>query len=82
MNVRDRLGSLLAPSLLAGTGRPMPDVLIVGGSLAGAATAIHLARAGRSVLLLERSQGYRRKACGEGLSPRGVAELDRLGEEA
>lgn len=36
MNVRDRLGSLLAPSLLAGTGRPMPDVLIVGGSLAGA----------------------------------------------
>lgn len=57
----------------------MIDVVIVGGSLAGAATAIHLAEAGHSVVLLERSSGVRRKACGEGLFPRGVAELDALG---
>ena len=57
----------------------MHDVLVVGGSIAGAATAIHLAEAGRRVLLVERSRGVRRKACGEGLFPRGVAELGRLG---
>jgi flavin-dependent dehydrogenase len=52
---------------------------VVGGSLAGAATAIHLARAGRSVVLLERNTSYRRKACGEGLFPGGVRELAALG---
>jgi flavin-dependent dehydrogenase len=54
------------------------DVVVVGGSLAGAATAIHLARAGRSVILLERNASYRRKACGEGLFPHGVRELANL----
>jgi flavin-dependent dehydrogenase len=55
------------------------DAAVVGGSLAGAATAIHLAEAGRSVVLLERSRAFRRKACGEGLFPQGVRELERLG---
>ena len=55
------------------------DVAIVGGSLAGAATAIHLAQAGRTVVLLEKSLGYKPKACGEGLFPQGVRELDQLG---
>ncbi len=58
------------------------DAVIVGGSLAGAATAIHLARAGRSVLIVERSPFPRRKPCGEGLFPYGVAELATLGISA
>jgi len=55
------------------------DAVVVGGSLAGAATAIHLAEAGHSVVLLEHSHEYKRKACGEGLFPQGVRELGRLG---
>jgi flavin-dependent dehydrogenase len=55
------------------------DVLVIGGSIAGAATAIHLAEAGHEVVLIERRAAYVRKACGEGLFPQGVAELARLG---
>ena len=55
------------------------DVAVVGASLAGAATAIHLAEAGHRVVVLERHAEDRRKACGEGLFPRGVAQLERLG---
>jgi len=57
----------------------MYDVAVVGAGPAGCAAAIHLARMGRFVLLVERSPAPRRKACGEGLFPRGVAELERLG---
>ena len=57
----------------------MYDAIIVGASLAGSATAIHLARAGRSVLLVDRAMFPRRKSCGEGMFPRGVVELDDLG---
>ncbi|MEO6397347.1 MAG: FAD-dependent oxidoreductase, partial [Tepidiformaceae bacterium] len=60
-------------------GQAMYDVAVVGGSLAGAATAIHLASAGRSVVLLEHSPAFKRKACGEGLFPLGRRELERLG---
>lgn len=69
-----------SPALPArGTLAPMYDAVVVGGGLAGATTAYHLAVAGRQVLLLERSETYRRKACGEGMFPRGVRELRRLG---
>lgn len=57
----------------------MTDVLIVGAGVAGSAAAIGLARAGRKVLLLDRSEFPREKACGEGLMPAGVAALRRLG---
>ncbi len=57
----------------------MHDVVIVGGSLAGAAAALHLARASRDVVVVERNREHRRKACGEGLFPLGVAELQQLG---
>jgi len=57
----------------------MTDVLIVGAGVAGSAAAIGLARTGRKVLLLDRSEFPREKACGEGLMPAGVAALRRLG---
>ena len=55
------------------------DVIIVGGGPAGAATATHLARAGREVLLLERARFPRDKPCGEFYSPPVRGLLDTLG---
>ena len=52
---------------------------MVGASLAGASTAIHLARSGLTVQLIDRAEFPRRKACGEGLFPRGVEALEALG---
>ena len=57
------------------------DVLIVGAGPAGSALAIHLARQGRDVLLIDRAEFPREKACGEGIVPAGVAALERLGVE-
>ncbi len=58
----------------------MHDVAVVGGSLAGAMTAYHLARAGLRIVLLEQAEHPpRRKACGEGLFPAGVRELAAAG---
>ena len=57
----------------------MADVLVVGASIAGAATAIYLSRLGHSVDLIDRATFPRRKPCGEGLFAPGVAELERLG---
>jgi menaquinone-9 beta-reductase len=55
------------------------DVIIAGAGPAGSSLAIHLARQGRTVLLLDRSSFPREKACGEGVMPAGVAALGRLG---
>ncbi len=57
----------------------MYDAVIVGAGPAGSATAIHLARAGLEVALLDGGSSPRRKACGEGMFPAGAAELERLG---
>jgi flavin-dependent dehydrogenase len=57
----------------------MTDVIVIGGGPAGASAAANLARRGRSVVLLERQPFPRRKACGEGILPAGVAELRRMG---
>ncbi len=46
----------------------MKQALVVGGGPAGAALAIKLARAGKSVVLLERDPGPAHKVCGEFLS--------------
>jgi geranylgeranyl reductase family protein len=51
------------------------DVLVVGAGPAGSATAIHLARAGASVLLADRARFPRDKPCGGGLTGRALRHL-------
>ncbi len=55
------------------------DVVVVGAGPAGATTALLLARAGASVLLVDRARFPRDKACSEYLSPATTAILERLG---
>lgn len=55
------------------------DAIVVGAGPGGSAAAAHLAGAGARVLLLDRARFPRDKACGGGLTPRGVAALERLG---
>ncbi|MFV8756072.1 NAD(P)/FAD-dependent oxidoreductase [Nannocystaceae bacterium ST9] len=57
----------------------MTDAIVVGGGPAGAALATLLARAGRDVVLFERSAGPTDKVCGEFLSSEAVTYLDALG---
>jgi 2-polyprenyl-6-methoxyphenol hydroxylase-like FAD-dependent oxidoreductase len=55
------------------------DVVIVGGGIGGGALATVLARAGQSVLVLEKSTVYRDHVRGEWMAPWGVLELQQLG---
>ena len=55
------------------------DVLIVGAGPGGSAAAYHLARHGIDVTVLEKSRFPREKVCGDGLTPRGVVQLRRMG---
>ena len=55
------------------------DLIIVGGGIGGSALATVMARAGKSVLLLEQSEVYRDRVRGEWIAPWGVAEVKRLG---
>jgi len=54
------------------------DVLVVGAGPGGSSAATHLARLGRDVLLADGAVFPRDKACGDGLTPRAVAELQTL----
>ncbi len=55
------------------------DVIVVGAGPGGSATAAWLAKAGRTVVLLEKSAFPRDKICGDGLTPRAVRQLINLG---
>ncbi len=79
--MRDSAG----PSVLWENGRvsdvlpDSTDVLVVGAGPAGSATAAWAARAGLDVTLVDSAVFPRDKTCGDGLTPRAVGELDRLG---
>lgn len=55
------------------------DLLIVGAGPAGLATAIHGALRGLSTIVIDRQDGTLDKACGEGLMPGAVAQLEAMG---
>ena len=55
------------------------DLLVVGAGPAGSASAAWSARAGIDTLLLDAAEFPRDKPCGDGLTPRAIAELDALG---
>ena len=55
------------------------DVLVVGAGPAGSAAAAWAARSGRDVVLADAAVFPRDKTCGDGLTPRAIAELDLLG---
>lgn len=55
------------------------DVIIIGGGLAGLASAIHLAKANYSVLLIEKNAYPKHKVCGEYVSNEVLPYLDFLG---
>ena len=63
----------------ASTSRPDADVVVVGAGPAGSAAAAWAARAGRRVLVIDSATFPRDKACGDGLTPRAIAELRLLG---
>jgi geranylgeranyl reductase family protein len=55
------------------------DVLVVGAGPAGATAAYHLARHGIDVVAVDRAAFPREKVCGDGLTPRAVLALRRMG---
>jgi geranylgeranyl reductase family protein len=55
------------------------DVVVVGAGPGGSSAAYHLARHGLSVLLLEKTEFPREKVCGDGLTPRAVRQLIKMG---
>ncbi|MBA3552335.1 MAG: geranylgeranyl reductase family protein [Actinobacteria bacterium] len=53
--------------------------MVVGAGPSGSSAAYHLARQGVDVLLVDKATFPREKVCGDGLTPRGVTALQRMG---
>ncbi|MGV0644574.1 menaquinone reductase [Mycolicibacterium sp. XJ2546] len=62
-----------------GTMDSRADVVVVGAGPAGSAAAAWACRAGRDVVVIDSAQFPRDKSCGDGLTPRAVQEMGRLG---
>ena len=61
------------------TAKNTPEILVIGGGIAGAAFSTTMARAGHSVLMLEITEQHRDVVRGEWLAPWGVNEAKTLG---
>ena len=57
------------------------EVLVVGAGPAGSAAAAWAARAGLDVVLADAATFPRDKTCGDGLTPRAIGEMQKLGLE-
>lgn len=55
------------------------DTIVVGAGPAGCSAAFFMAQAGARVLLIDKGVFPRDKVCGDGISPRALAVLDRIG---
>jgi menaquinone-9 beta-reductase len=55
------------------------DVLVVGAGPGGSAAGYHLARAGLDVTVVDKAAFPREKVCGDGITPRGVKAMLRMG---
>ncbi len=55
------------------------DVVVVGGGPAGSSTAFHLAKRDVRVLVLDKASFPRNKICGDGVPPRAVRNLYKMG---
>ena len=55
------------------------DVLIVGAGPGGSTAAYHLARHGIDVTVVEKAAFPREKVCGDGVTPRAMVQLQKLG---
>lgn len=58
---------------------PNPQIAIIGGGLAGLTAAIHLCKAGKSVILFEKNTYPKHKVCGEFISNEVLPYLKELG---
>ena len=79
MHVRPRVADSLHRRHHWGVSSLDADVLVVGAGPAGSAAAAWSARAGMDTVLLDAEIFPRDKPCGDGLTPRAIAELDALG---
>ena len=57
------------------------DVAVIGAGPSGAAAALHSVRRGFETVLIDSAEFLRDKTCGDGLTPRGLHQLNQLGVE-